>query len=920
MSGPSLNRVVHFLHRAAAPAVGEEDGELLRRFVGAGEEAAFAGLVRRHGAMVLGVCRRLLNDAHEAEDAFQATFLVLARRAAAVRKQDSVASWLYGVAYRVSRRARAAAAQRARAVGAAVEPVSTADPTAEAAWRELRPVIDEELGRLPEKYRTPLVLCYLEGKTNEEAAQLLGWTKGTVSGRLARARDLLRPRLARRGLGLAAGAVAVLLAQHGAAPASAALVETTVKAVLAGSLSAPAAALAQGVIRAMFRKKIMTVAALVVGIGLVGGGVDLLKQYTSGGEEPPAKGKPGVVFTLPEEPKKAPKMEADDLPKLQGTWRAVALEHNGTKLSAEAVKKFRVVIRDNTVTFDPDGNKREARFALGTNSKPKAILLKAGPKAPMVRGIYALDEERLKLCFDNDTGKTTPTEFATTPDSGLTLITLERAAAVAKPPAEKQYAFEMKEKPWKEVIEWFADVSGLRYTGKETPPGAFTFTPPKGKQYTIPEIVDILNEALLADKKTPYLLIRRPKQPPAGTFALVPADQKLPPLSLRIDLEDLDKFGRTEIVWVEVRLKGGHSAEVIAVLRKHHSPWGSATTTGGGRLLMLTDTTAAVREIIKALRAADELAEGAAPRTFKGSDSPVRGVAFSPDGKVVWTCAEDGRVLAWDVATGKERIRAMTDRTKCLALAISPEGKRVLIGGTTEATEGKGNAPRKVDVGVMALYTKQFKGAGIWREVSDAGVRAVAFSPDGKRVAAACDNGLVLVRDAEAGRIVKTLGRKEYGRITTVAFSPDGKLLAAGSAHKKVRFWDMATGRETPVELNPPGAVTTVQFSPDGRTLVTAGDGKVYLWDVAAGKELFRFEAGKEGARAAAFSPDGKLIVAAGPEGRLRGWQATTGEGPWSVEANKKGVNAVAFSPDGELLATAGADGEVRLWPVAKSR
>ncbi len=676
MSGPSLNRVVHFLRRAAAPAGGDEDGELLRRFVAAGEEAAFAGLVRRHGAMVLGVCRRLLDDAHEAEDAFQATFLVLARRAAAVRKQDSVASWLYGVAYRVSRRARAAAAQRPRAAGAAVEPVSTADPTAEAAWREVRPVIDEELSRLPEKYRAPLVLCYLEGKTNEEAARLLGWTKGTVSGRLARARDLLRPRLARRGLALAAAGVGILLAEHGAAPASAALVETTVKAVLAGGLSAPAAALAQGVIRAMFRKKIATVAALMVGLGLVAGGVGLLRQYAPGGDEPPPKGKPGVVFTLPEEPKK----EADDSPKLQGTWQAVALEHNGQKLSAESVKKFRLIIRDNIITFDPDGNKREASFALGTGNKPKAIFLKTDVKGPMVRGIYTVTDKELKICFDNDEGKTTPTEFATTPESGLTLITLERTAAVAKAPEEKRYTLAMDKKPWKDVIEWFADVSGLRYTGKETPAGTFTFTPAKGKQYTIPEIVDILNEALLADKKTPYLLVRRPRQPPAGTFALVPADQRRTP-SPRIDLEDLDKFGRTEVVSVMVPLKGGRSAEVIAVVRKLGSPWGSATTLAGGRRLTLTDTTAAVREIIKTLRAAD-LVEDATPRTFKGSDSPVRAVAFSPDGKTIWTCPEDGRVSAWDVTTGKVRAALKSeDGNKCLAMAVSPDGTRLLLGG-----------------------------------------------------------------------------------------------------------------------------------------------------------------------------------------------------------------------------------------------
>jgi WD40 repeat protein len=270
---------------------------------------------------------------------------------------------------------------------------------------------------------------------------------------------------------------------------------------------------------------------------------------------------------------------------------------------------------------------------------------------------------------------------------------------------------------------------------------------------------------------------------------------------------------------------------------------------------------------------------------------------------------------AWDVATGKVLASLNGDGNKWLAMTVSPDGKRVLIGGTIDATEGKGDNARKVEAGVMALYTANLK--DVWYEGNDSGVRAVAFSPNGKRVAAACDNGFVLVRDAQTGRAVITLGRPEYGRLTAVAFSPDGKMLAAGSAHKKVRLWDVVTGRETRVELDHPGAVTAVSFSPDGRLLLTAGqDGAVRLWDADSGKQVRVMEA--NGVRGAAFSPDGKLIVGAGPDGRLRGWQATTGEGPWSIVANTKGVNAVAFSPDGERLATAGADGEVRLWPVAK--
>jgi RNA polymerase sigma factor (sigma-70 family) len=759
MPDASMNRVMHFLRRTVGPAGGEEDGELLRRFIAAREEAAFAGLVRRHGAMVLGVCRRVLDDTHDAEDAFQATFLVLARRAASVRKQDSVASWLYGVAYRVARKARTAAAQRPRAAVEPAELVSATDPVTEAAWRELRPLIDEELSRLPEKYRAPLVLCYLEGKTNEEAARLLGWTKGTVSGRLARARDLLRPRLARRGLALTAGGVALLLAQNGAAPA--ALVETTVRAVLAGGASAPAAVLAEGVLRAMFLKKVTTLAAVVLTLGLVGGGVGLLLQAApaapggndeevrraADGEKKESAGrKPGVLFTLPEEPMK----ESEDLKKLQGLWQAIALEHNGQKLSAEAVKLFQVVISDSFVKFRSGATESGMTFKLDTSSKPKAIWLKLpGASAETVRGIYALEDDHLKLCVDNDEGKKEPTEFATKPDSGLTLMVLER----------------------------------VRFTTAEVKP---------------------------------------------------PEDS------------------------------------------------------GGARTLV-------------------------------ASGAPVRAVAFSPDGKSVWGCSEDGRAWVWDAATAELRDTLRDDGSRYLAMAISPDGKRVLLGGTTDATEGKGEGARKVEAGWVALYSASLRDL-IWHTTDVSPVRAVAFSPDGKRVAAGCQDGKIRVTDAETGKVIFTPGRGQGAEIAALAFSPDGKLLARAGGDKLLLLWDAEKGgRELNRLAGHTGKMTAVKFSPDGRHLLTAGqDGSACLWDVATGKELRRILVPKGAVLSVAFSPDGRRIAAAGEDGAVRLFDLATGKELATFAAGKKAVNAVAFSPDGTILATGGADGALKLWDVRK--
>ena len=214
--------------RAAAEGSDASDGELLRRFGELGEEFALEALVGRHGSLVYGVCRRILGNEVDAEDAFQATFLVLARKAATLGRHTSLAGWLHTVANRIALRARVTAARRRAVVPPTVRP--SHDPLAEMTARELCSVLDEELGRLPDKYRLPLLLCCLEGRTRDEAARELNWSLGALKGRLERGRELLRTRLDRRGVCLSA---VLLHAGLTSAPVSARLVSATSQAVAA---------------------------------------------------------------------------------------------------------------------------------------------------------------------------------------------------------------------------------------------------------------------------------------------------------------------------------------------------------------------------------------------------------------------------------------------------------------------------------------------------------------------------------------------------------------------------------------------------------------------------------------------------------------------------------------------------------------
>ena len=235
------------------------DGQLLQRFTTGHREAAelaFDALVERHGPMVLRVCRRLLDDPNDAEDAFQATFLVLIRRAGSIRERGSLAAWLHGVALRVASRARVESARRRRIERRALRS-EVVSRTTSPERIDLESVIHEELDRLPEKYRSPIVLCYLEGLTHEGAADRLGWPVGTVRGRLARARDLLRSRLTRRGVTASAALAAVgSLTDSARAAVPAALRDATVRAaaeIASGrTIAAAASAPGRGVGRGRF--------------------------------------------------------------------------------------------------------------------------------------------------------------------------------------------------------------------------------------------------------------------------------------------------------------------------------------------------------------------------------------------------------------------------------------------------------------------------------------------------------------------------------------------------------------------------------------------------------------------------------------------------------------------------------------------
>jgi RNA polymerase sigma factor (sigma-70 family) len=422
MSRAEPGQIASHLRRILDPGspAGVEDARLLERFLQQHDEGAFAWLVWRHGHMVRGVCHRVLGNEHDTEDAFQATFLTLVRKGSSLGKREALAGWLYRVAYRIALRARAS---HRTVSGEAAEKVlkdlpGAEDPIAEVSCRDLLPVLDAEIHALPEKYRTPVVLCYLQGKTCTEAAALLGWPRGTLATRLKAGRELLRERLLSRGLA-PTGLPWLLLLEGTRSPPGkiSPLVDSTVRngvALVRGQTAAVPArvmALTNEVIKTMFLTRLQLVGGLLLSLGLLTAGTGLA-VFQPGAKQPPP-GDPAAAVQKGEKGLGGKGTRADakktDLDRLQGAWLSTSIQVGDEAAKAEAPPSLLLIFKKDQVTLNVEGSEGTGTVLLRPERKPKEMDIRISDREGAV-AIYRLAGDRLTVCLI-DQQKQRPTTF-----------------------------------------------------------------------------------------------------------------------------------------------------------------------------------------------------------------------------------------------------------------------------------------------------------------------------------------------------------------------------------------------------------------------------------------------------------------------------------------------------------------------------
>jgi len=406
---------------------------LLEKFVARRDEAAFAALVRRHGPMVLGVCRRILGNEQDAEDAFQATFLVFCRRAGSLRPKDSLSAWLYIVAYRAAQKARVAAARRRKHEALSPEkPV--ADPLAQISLREGAEMLERELARMPEKLRTPLILCYLEGLTRDEAAERLGCPLTTLKSRLEKARNRLRARLASRGVSLPT-IVASLLCEGTTSAVPTVLFSLTVNAAvrvaahnpITSVVSAEVAALTQGLLRSMYLNKARASAAAFLACLAIGGAILATFRTSAAGQQghlpqvvqgPPDARAPDLAQPNAKRAVQAgPNVDAVRakavLARLQGTWTdGVGEDLLIVDVKGDSIKWNKQVLKITIVGFDGDVTHADLLVEEGSG------------KGETYKAILCVGKDVVHWCCTSDVER--PVEFKTVPKGETRYVSWKR--------------------------------------------------------------------------------------------------------------------------------------------------------------------------------------------------------------------------------------------------------------------------------------------------------------------------------------------------------------------------------------------------------------------------------------------------------------------------------------------------------------
>ncbi len=929
MARTSFGAVIRHIHTLAGAAAARRltDLHLLRRFADEQDEDAFAELMRRHGPLVLSVCRRVLGHEHDAEDAFQAAFLVLARKAGSIRKGESVGSFLYGVAYRIAMKERGKLAQR-RQREQQVERPTPADPLYEAAFRELQMLLDVGVNHLPEKYRTPFILCCLEGKSKSEAARELGWKEGTVSSRLAHARKELQQFLTRKGVTLAAALTAAGIADNAASAcvspllAASALRAATLFACGSSAVmeTAKAVQLAEPVLRSMAALPWKTATMLLLAVSLAIGGAGMAYHAELAEQAPasePVKSQE-ITARKPAREEEKPRTDRYGDPLPEG-----ALARLGTI-------RFRQGFLTYQAAYSPDG-KTIACAAVGRglclwDAATGKELRCFGPGRVAYSVAFSPDGKMLvsdvkgpPALFDAASGRLLATLADTRGNAWVAFAPDGKAVAVAQntkgfgvwdvdgvAKTSKRFGNEEKQTTClafskngtmlatggaDKIIYLWDPASGKelgRLIGHEKEVYRLAFSPDGRKLVSVSpdaslRLWDMTERRLLRVLDGKHGLSRTAAFSPDGkTLASGHGDGTLV-------LWDVDS-GK------ELRCWAGHSRIVMSV---EFSP-------DGATLLSVAAWECGPRQW--------DLATGTEIGRRDGHHDPVDAVTFSADGKSLLSQGRNKMLLRWELESGRPHVRFDQPQSLIDYYGLSPSGDTAVTWTDKDDLIRLWDVATNKERHTLGKFPDQIRQGRFFAPL--------AFSSDGRLLAfGGTKEHEVIIWDVASGK-ERQRCKGLQGNIVCVAFSPDTKRVAAGVQSINVRptiaVWDVASGVKG-ADFASGEAVESLAFSPDGRMLASSmwRQGRTRLWDVETGREL-RSLAGAVEAYGLAFSRDGKWLAAAGADNdqKIHVWEVNTGQEVRCFSGHYAGAMSVAFAPDSRSLASGGADSTVLLWDV----